>query len=66
MRIHKTYSINSEVVKEFELEVEKNQRSRVLDALIIEYLIKIAEDSRKAPSDMVYEDSLAKEEITNG
>lgn len=40
MRVHKTYSINIEVVKAFEEIVENNQRSRVLDALMLEYLIK--------------------------
>jgi hypothetical protein len=39
MRVHKTYSINIEVVKVFEEIVENNQRSRVLDALMLEYLI---------------------------
>ena len=40
MRVHKTYSINSVVVKEFEEAVPITQRSRVLDALMIEFLVK--------------------------
>jgi|TARA_R110000787_G_C13388480_1_gene442426 hypothetical protein len=40
VRAHKTYSINIEVVKEFEEAVPIYQRSRVLDALMIEFLIR--------------------------
>lgn len=40
MQCNKTYSLNVEVVKAFEEEVEDQQRSRVLEALIIKFLIK--------------------------
>lgn len=39
MRIHKTYSLNEEVIKEFESSVPAKVRSRVLDVLIIKYLM---------------------------
>ena len=39
MRIHKTYSLNHEVIKEFEKQVPKKDRSRVLDVLMIKYMI---------------------------
>jgi len=50
MRIHKTYSINIEVVKAFEEIVENTQRSRVLDALMLEYLIKNYTEGVQTPS----------------
>ena len=40
MRIHKTYSINETVVKEFEKAVPRKYRSRVLDVLIIQFLLE--------------------------
>jgi hypothetical protein len=54
MRVHKTYSINIEVVKAFEEIVENNQRSRVLDALMLEYLIKNYTEGVENPQ---YDDS---------
>ena len=44
MRINKMYTINIEVVKEFELSVPPFQRSRVLDALMIKYLVEENEE----------------------
>lgn len=40
MRIPKTITLNIEVVKAFEEIVPAYQRSRVIDALILEYLVK--------------------------
>lgn len=40
MQCNKTYSLNVEVVKAFEEEVEDQQRSRVLEALMIKFLIR--------------------------
>lgn len=40
MRIPKTITLNIEVVKAFEEVVPAYQRSRVIDALILEYLVK--------------------------
>lgn len=54
MRVHKTYSINIEVVKAFEEIVENSQRSRVLDALMLEYLIKNYTEDTECPQ---YDDS---------
>lgn len=45
MKCNKTYSLNVEVVKEFEKEVPDQQRSCVLEALMIQFLIK--EDDSK-------------------
>ena len=44
MRINKMYTINIEVVKEFELSVPHTQRSRVLDALMVKYLVEENEE----------------------
>lgn len=40
MRIPKTITLNIEVVKAFEEIVPAYQRSRVIDALILEYLVE--------------------------
>ena len=44
MKCNKTYSLNVEVVKEFEMEVEDQTRSRLIEALMIQFLV---EHSRK-------------------
>jgi hypothetical protein len=53
MRVHKTFSINIEVINAFYEVVPQFQRSRVLDALMLQYLID--EDTRdsvqKIPSE---------------
>lgn len=43
MRVRKNITLNIEVVKAFEEVVPAYQRSRVIDALILEYLIKYYE-----------------------
>lgn len=48
MKCNKTYSFNVEVVKAFEEEVESQTRSRLLEALMIEFLIKYTR--AKSPS----------------
>lgn len=40
MRIPKTITLNIEVVKAFEEVIPAYQRSRVIDALMLEYLVK--------------------------
>lgn len=40
LRVRKLYSLNEEVVKEFENEVPEFYRSRVLDVLMIKFLIE--------------------------
>tara|TARA_B100001142_G_scaffold330385_1_gene398903 strand:+ start:15894 stop:16124 length:231 start_codon:yes stop_codon:yes gene_type:complete len=40
MRVRKNITLNIEVVKAFEEVVPAYQRSRVIDALILEYLVK--------------------------
>ena len=44
MRVNKNFTINLEVVKEFELSIPQFQRSRVLDALMIKYLVEENEE----------------------
>lgn len=44
------YTLNEQVVKEFELSVPKFYRSRVLDVLMIKYLIDEAETLSQIPS----------------
>ncbi len=44
MRVNKTFSINIEVVKAFEEAIEPMKRSRVLDALMLQYLIEEGEN----------------------
>ena len=51
MRINKTYSINSEVVKEFEKSVPEGKRARVIDVLMVKYLIDEGEDSNNKSGD---------------
>jgi len=43
MRVRKNITLNIEVVKAFEEVVPAYQRSRVIDALILEYLVKYYE-----------------------
>ena len=44
MKCNKTYSLNVEVVKAFEDEVKDQTRSRLIEALMIQFLV---EHSRK-------------------
>jgi hypothetical protein len=54
------YSINVEVLKAFNEEVEDQTRSRLIEALIIEFLIKHSREKVKSPENNV---SLAKRSI---
>lgn len=49
MKCNKTYSLNVEVVKAFEEEVESQTRSRLLEALMIEFLIKYTRAKSPSP-----------------
>ena len=40
MKCNKTYSLNVEVVKAFEEEVEDQTRSRLIEALMIQFLVE--------------------------
>lgn len=60
MKCNKTYSLNVEVVKAFEEEVESQTRSRLLEALMIEFLVKYA---REKPTG-IHDSPIAKKEIT--
>ena len=40
MKVHKTYSLNIEVVKAFEDEVDDQTRSRLIEALMIQFLVE--------------------------
>lgn len=59
MKCNKTYSLNVEVVKAFEEEVADQTRSRLIEALMIEFLIKYTRDN-KTP-DVIDSDALLKE-----
>ena len=61
MRVHKTYSINIEVIKAFEETVPQFQRSRVLDALMLQYVID--EDTRGSVQKTPSNESIEKETI---
>lgn len=61
LKVNKTYSLNVEVVKAFDEEVEDQTRSRLLEALMIEFLVKYSRERQVSP-DMVGS-TLAKEEI---
>lgn len=39
MKTHVTFSLNTKVVEEFNLEVEQGARSELLEALIIKFLV---------------------------
>jgi hypothetical protein len=45
LRVRKLYSLNEEVVKEFEEAVPEFYRSRVLDVLMIKYLLEENDDN---------------------
>lgn len=59
MKCNKTYSLNVEVVKAFEEEVADQTRSRLIEALMIEFLIKYTRGD-KTP-DVIDSDALLKE-----
>ncbi len=40
MRVQKTYSFNHEVVEAFDKEVSSQSRSRLIEAMMIEFLVK--------------------------
>jgi hypothetical protein len=52
MKCNKTYSLNVEVVKAFHEEVADQTRSRLIEALMIEFLIKYTREG-ELPSVMV-------------
>lgn len=56
------YSINVEVLKAFNEEVEDQTRSRLIEALMIEFLVKYSREKVDPPQNDV--DSLAKRSMT--
>lgn len=40
MKVQKTYSLNIEVVKAFDEEVDDQTRSRLIEALMIQFLVE--------------------------
>jgi len=46
MQINKTLSLNSVVVEEFEREVNSGDRSRVIEAMMIRFLMKYSKEER--------------------
>jgi len=44
MKVQKTYSLNIEVVKAFDEEVDDQTRSRLIEALMIEFLVKYSRE----------------------
>lgn len=61
MQVNKTLSLNSVVVEEFEREVDSGDRSRVIEAMMIRFLMNWSREER-CPPHMV-ETPIAKEEI---
>jgi len=52
VKVHKTYSLNIKVVEAFEEELGESNKSNLLEALMIEYLIKYTRESSGFPSDV--------------
>lgn len=53
MKVQKTYSLNIEVVKAFDEEVDDQTRSRLIEALIIEFLVKYSREKKTSSPKMV-------------
>lgn len=47
MKCNKTYSLNVEVVKAFEEEVDDQTRSRLIEALMIQFLVDYSRPKEK-------------------
>jgi hypothetical protein len=62
MKVQKTYSLNFEVVKAFDEEVDDQTRSRLIEALMIEFLVKYSRKRNTSSSDRI-EDSVSKENV---
>jgi len=61
VKIHKTYSLNRTVIDEFEREFPDVNKSRLLEALIIDYLMNF---SRETIPTEVEDSSNSSKEIT--
>lgn len=46
MKVQKTYSLNVEVVKAFDEEVDDQTRSRLIEALMINWLVKYSREKK--------------------
>ena len=47
MKVQKTYSLNIEVVKAFDEEVDDQTRSRLIEALMIQFLVEYSRPRNK-------------------
>ena len=47
MKVQKTYSLNIEVVKAFDEEVDDQTRSRLIEALMIQFLVEHSRDPKE-------------------
>lgn len=63
VKINKTYSLNMVVIQELEKEFPDLNKSRLLEALIIEYLMKYDRESN-LPTKMVEVSNVLPQEIT--
>jgi len=46
MKVQKTYSLNIEVVKAFDEEVDDQTRSRLIEALMVNWLVKYSREKQ--------------------
>jgi len=51
MKVVKNYSLNVEVVKAFDEEVDDQTRSRLIEALMIKFLVEYTRGNEETPSD---------------
>jgi len=57
------YSINVEVLKAFNEEVEDQTRSRLIEALMIEFLVKYSREKSDSPEGLVYDTPITTKEL---
>ena len=50
MKVVKNYSLNIEVVKAFDAEVSDQTRSRLIEALMIKFLVEYTRGNEETPS----------------
>lgn len=50
MKVVKNYSLNVEVVKAFDAEVSDQTRSRLIEALMIKFLVEYTRGNEETPS----------------
>lgn len=63
MQVNRTISLNVKVVEEFEREVDSGDRSRIIEAMMIRFLMEYSKEDITPPR-MVGKTPIAKKEIT--